>query len=172
MTDQLAGDADRERVLEGIRDAYAAGRLPLDELGDRIERTLVARTHQELQAVAGDLPVAAERPTQRRLRGAFAMLRSKTVKLSRDEQLSSGPSAIFGRCTVDLRDTWSVSPQLSVVAIFGGVRLVVPPGVTVAVDGGPIVMVTRVGTNRAADLEPVVRVSAHAFLGSVRIITA
>jgi len=51
----LASDADRDRFLGLLREAYAAGRITLEELSDRVTRTLSARTLEELDAVVADL---------------------------------------------------------------------------------------------------------------------
>ena len=49
-------DADRERVVEVLRDHAAAGRLEPDELEDRIGRAYAARYGSDLQAVLAELP--------------------------------------------------------------------------------------------------------------------
>lgn len=52
-----AGDADRERVAEALREHYAAGRLDADELDERLSAVLSARTLGELRGLTADLPV-------------------------------------------------------------------------------------------------------------------
>jgi hypothetical protein len=52
-------DRDRDRVVEKLRAHAAEGRLAVDELEDRAERALAARTAGELAALTRDLP---ERP--------------------------------------------------------------------------------------------------------------
>src|SRR5690349_4882465 len=54
--------ADRDRMVEILRDAAADGRLELDELEERVERALTARTFADLEPLAQDLPVAAPAP--------------------------------------------------------------------------------------------------------------
>lgn len=51
-----AGDADRERVAEQLREHYAQGRLDADELDERLSAVLSARTVGELRALTADLP--------------------------------------------------------------------------------------------------------------------
>ena len=51
-----ASDSDRERVVDALRDHGAEGRLTTEELEERIDRALAARTHGELEAVTTDLP--------------------------------------------------------------------------------------------------------------------
>jgi hypothetical protein len=70
------GDADRERVVELLRDHAVAGRLDADELEERLERAYAARYGAELQAALAELPTEAERrrPPARRSRPALALL--------------------------------------------------------------------------------------------------
>lgn len=67
-----ASDQDRERAAEVLRDAYAVGRLDLEEFHDRAGRAYSARTWGELCDLTADLPARpmpdqaeldAERPT-------------------------------------------------------------------------------------------------------------
>lgn len=54
--------ADRDRMVEILRDAAADGRLETDELEERVERALTARTFADLLPLTVDLPVAAPAP--------------------------------------------------------------------------------------------------------------
>jgi hypothetical protein len=51
-----ASDRDRERATEVLRDAYAAGRLALDEFVDRSSAAWSARTWSDLYELTADLP--------------------------------------------------------------------------------------------------------------------
>jgi DUF1707 SHOCT-like domain len=51
-----ASDADREGVTERLRSAAAEGRLRTEELEQRIEAALSARTYGQLDALLADLP--------------------------------------------------------------------------------------------------------------------
>lgn len=55
-----ASDADRERVVESLREHYGAGRLSDDELSERVELAYGVRTMPELQALTVDLPSPPE----------------------------------------------------------------------------------------------------------------
>jgi uncharacterized protein DUF1707 len=62
-----AGDAEREAVGELLRRSHVEGRIDRDELQERLERSLSARTYAELDALVADLPVQRERsPRSRR----------------------------------------------------------------------------------------------------------
>jgi hypothetical protein len=49
-------DADRERIVERLREHYAEGRLTSDELDERVTAALSAKNFGDLRAVMTDLP--------------------------------------------------------------------------------------------------------------------
>jgi hypothetical protein len=51
-----ASDADRERVVAALERHTAAGRLTLEEFGERVGRVFASVTHGDLAAVTRDLP--------------------------------------------------------------------------------------------------------------------
>jgi Domain of unknown function (DUF1707) len=51
-----ASDADRDEVTERLREAAVDGRLEPDELEERVETALRARTYGELGRLVADLP--------------------------------------------------------------------------------------------------------------------
>jgi hypothetical protein len=53
-----ASHQDRDRVIEALRVAAGDGRLSLDELDERIELAMAARTYAELVPLTADLPAA------------------------------------------------------------------------------------------------------------------
>jgi hypothetical protein len=61
-----ASHADREQVIEALKDAFAHGRLSKDELDARAGRAMVARTCAELAALTASIPPAraASEPTR------------------------------------------------------------------------------------------------------------
>ncbi|WP_424213626.1 DUF1707 domain-containing protein [Streptomyces sp. BI20] len=51
-----ASDADRDRVVERLRDAVAEGRLDMTEFEERMEAAYASRTYAELEPLTRDLP--------------------------------------------------------------------------------------------------------------------
>ncbi len=51
-----ASDADREQLVDVLKNAFTEGRLSQDEYNDRMERAYTAKTYGELRALVGDLP--------------------------------------------------------------------------------------------------------------------
>jgi Domain of unknown function (DUF1707) len=62
--DLRVSDADRDRALSELSQAFQAGRITADEHGERSGQALAARTGKQLTALLADLPV--ERAPARR----------------------------------------------------------------------------------------------------------
>lgn len=50
------GDAEREQVTNALHEHFAQGRLSQDELDERLDATLAAKTAGDLQPITADLP--------------------------------------------------------------------------------------------------------------------
>lgn len=61
-----ASDADRDAVIERLRAATAEGRLDAEELDERLDAALRARTYGELERLVADLPMSDALPWRRR----------------------------------------------------------------------------------------------------------
>src|ERR1700759_1720927 len=117
-----ASHADRDQVVELLRVAAGDGRLSAEELDDRLERALTARTYAELAALTADLPatpgavVAAPGP------GAVgAMPKDLDV------------TARGGRVTLDFTEAVITQPLLRITADVrgGSLRLITRSGMVV-----------------------------------------
>jgi Flp pilus assembly protein TadB len=58
----LASDADRDAVTDRLRDAAGEGRLQSEELEERVDAALRARTYGELRRLVADLPRDGKEP--------------------------------------------------------------------------------------------------------------
>lgn len=134
----LASDAEREQSVTVLRDAVAEGRLTLEEFSERVGQVQTSRTERELSMLTADLPARIS------VSPAAAPVRHRAVfsRLVRGGSWELPPRSswrsIFGTIDLDLRDVRLAGPEveLSVYNLFGTVRLVVPPGIAVEVDGG------------------------------------
>jgi hypothetical protein len=124
-----ASDSEREQVSVALRQACAEGRLTLEELSDRIDRTYAARTSSELAELTQDLPPAVpERSRRRRTRlsvGIFAhVVRRGRLRLGRRALVVS----IFGDVDLDLRQAQLDGDHTTLwaLAIFGNLDVYVP----------------------------------------------
>jgi hypothetical protein len=100
-----ASHADREQVIEALKDAFVYGRLTKDELDARAGRALAARTCAELAALTADIPPAPaasgptrplvparHRPLARAAAGSGGCLAFAAVALWATFILDPGPS--------------------------------------------------------------------------------
>ena len=57
-----ASRADREQVIDTLKDAFVQDRLTKDEFDSRVADALASRTHADLAALTADLPVGPTSP--------------------------------------------------------------------------------------------------------------
>jgi Domain of unknown function (DUF1707) len=62
-----ASHADRDQVVDSLKDAFVQGRLAKDEFDSRVDHALAARTHADLATLTADLPAMppAARPPRK-----------------------------------------------------------------------------------------------------------
>ncbi|MFJ9471869.1 DUF1707 SHOCT-like domain-containing protein [Streptomyces caniferus] len=162
MTEDLpelrASDADRERVVEILRDAVAEGRLAMEEFDERLDAAYRARTYGELEPLTADLPVTAAGSAPLSLRKESAAPTLWAERIVDGARGSAAGLAVMsgfqrkGRWTIgrrftgvclmgggeiDLREADFAGPEIviSCWVVMGGVNIVVPPGVDVEVRG-------------------------------------
>ena len=73
-----ASHADRERVIEVLKDAFVHGRLNKGELDARVGQALASRTQAELAALTADIPAAS--PTRQPAPAQNRAPRSRTAR--------------------------------------------------------------------------------------------
>lgn len=152
-----ASDADRDRVVERLRDALAEGRLDMEEFEERLEAAYRSRTYAELEPLTSDLPAAgasghAPVPVSGAGSGAGWPARiGGTGTSTTAVAVMSGfqrkgrwtvPArfdavAFWGGGELDLREADFAQREVVIncVAIMGGIEITVPPGVEVDVRG-------------------------------------
>jgi Domain of unknown function (DUF1707) len=134
-----ASHDDRDRTVEALRVAAGDGRLTSEELDQRIELALTARTYGELSALVEDLPaqagvVPAPKPKDV-LRidrfGANARRDGSWVVPERIEVAVTG-----GNVTLDFTEAIIALPSLRINAILvgGNLILITKPGIVVDTD--------------------------------------
>jgi hypothetical protein len=129
-----ASHQDRDRVVEILRVAAGDGRLTADELDERLEVALNARTYRELAALTADLPPAA---------GASAVT-AQPKDLVRIDCKGANARRI---------GAWVVPRAMEISAVGGTVKLdfteavITQPVLRISarVHGGNLVLVTKPG---------------------------
>ena len=107
-----ASDADRERVVDLLRQAAGDGRLDVDELDERTSAAYTTRTLAELETLTQDLvPSAGARPTTA---SEGIVVRPGAGGTRRIVSIMSGH---------DRRGRWRVAPSCLVLSIMGGADL-------------------------------------------------
>ncbi|MEU4404944.1 DUF1707 domain-containing protein [Streptosporangium sp. NPDC023963] len=172
-----ASHADRDVVIEQLRVAAGDGRLTLEELEERIERTQAARTYDDLRALTADLPQDKAAFAVPGGGGGVLELRTKHGQVQQKDYWVV-PARIVASCTsgsVKIDFTEAVCSHrevlLEATCGMGNIVVIVPRGWTVWVDS----LTTNMGTisNKATDPghpdAPVLRVTGKVGMGSLKI---
>jgi Domain of unknown function (DUF1707)/Cell wall-active antibiotics response 4TMS YvqF len=175
-----ASDAERERVAATLGAGAAEGRITLEELSERLELAYAARTRPELDAVVEDLPgrdaVARDSGRPRAARWTVAVIGNEERGGRWRPGGDTRALALIGDCTLDLRQAEVEGVELAVtaIALLGDVRVIVPPGVTVELQGVAVVGDKRYRVGQAPEPPPgapCVRVKAYAVVGDVSVMS-
>ncbi|GAA1573954.1 DUF1707 SHOCT-like domain-containing protein [Streptomyces globosus] len=192
-----ASDADRDRVVERLRDALAEGRLDMEEFEERLESAYTSRTYAQLETLTRDLPAAGAAPAGTavaggaaapaagswagRIGGGMRAAAATAVAVMSGFQRRGNwtvPSrfnavAFWGGGELDLREAHFAEREVVIncIAIMGGIEITVPPGVDVDVRGIGIMGAfdQRHSTGPVAPGAPRVVVTGLAFWGGVDI---
>lgn len=147
--DLRASDSDRERVVSLLGEALADGRLSHDEYAERMPVALSARTLGELADLTTDLASPEQQPVQ--LGDGHPVTALFSTAGRRGRWVVPGTMtcvAAFGEVVLDLQQAILQERHvvLTVYAVFGRVRLIVPSGVEVVMNGTSILGSQRGGT--------------------------
>lgn len=191
--DIRVSDAERNKVVDVLREQCSEGRLTLEEFSDRVGDVFNARTRRELDAAVADLPVPVEydplpgtqadhrsqpapvdaaparrRPVRKWIVGIMSGGSAKGRWRPADE---THVLALMGGCEVDLRNAEIDNDDVVIkaYAVMGGIEIIVPEGIEVELDGFALM-----GGNerRIKDVPrlpgtPTVRVRAFSMMGGV-----
>jgi hypothetical protein len=149
--DLRASDSDRERVIAMLGDALADGRLSHEEYSQRLSVALSARTLGELAVLTTDLASPEHQPVQ--LGDGQPVTALFNTADRRGRWVVPGAMtcvAAFGEVVLDMQEAILQERHvvLTVYALFGRVRLIVPSGVEVIMNGTDILGRQRGGTAR------------------------
>lgn len=187
-----ASHEERDQVVELLRVAAGDGRLTAEELDERLEAALTARTQDELVPLLRDLPSAGAVAGAVAVAGTGARAVAPSIgpapevtrlRAHRSNVERTGPWTVPLRLEVDVRSanaqfdfTQAVIAhpvlELELTARSSNVRLVVPPGVVVTLDDLEVSSSSvrqRVHPQLGAPALLVVRVSGAAHSSNVEV---
>ncbi|MDK1476580.1 DUF1707 domain-containing protein [Streptomyces sp. 549] len=176
--DVLASDADRDRVAQILRDAFAEGRLDADEHAERLDAAYSARTNGQLEPLLRDLPAGRRRPQPvlpqppGETTNLVAVFSGSTRRGRWRTGRRINAFACFGGVDIDLTEAFFDQREIvvQVTAIFGGVDIVVPENVGVRGSGAGVFGGFDVEHEEASDPDaPVIVVRGMALFGGVDV---
>jgi Domain of unknown function (DUF1707)/Cell wall-active antibiotics response 4TMS YvqF len=171
-------DAEREATVARLNDATGEGRLTLEEFSDRVSQALVARTRGDLDVVVKDLPaIGGSRSSALSAQVASGPIshmsplgsikRSGRWRLDRDMKFAS----VVGSIKLDLRQAEIAAAEvnLHVESVAGSVKVWVPRGISVEVDGHSVLGSRSVDADAPRPGAPLVRLRIDTVVGSVKV---
>ncbi|MBB4916518.1 DUF1707 SHOCT-like domain-containing protein [Streptosporangium saharense] len=182
-------DAEREATVERLRVASVEGRLTLGELTERTEAAYTAVTQAELAVITSDLPgvgqaapapvpapsYGSQAPSPGGVRKWFVAVMSESKRRGKwriDQGLSA--VAVMGGVVLDLREAEVRTNVVDIVAtvVMGEVKIIVPDGVDVELDGIAIMgeKKVKVGEAPPSPNAPLIRIKAYVLMGEVKVI--
>jgi hypothetical protein len=187
-----ASDTDRDQVVDVLRDALMSGRLSQDEHSERLEQTLQARTLGELEPITRDLVVPGQGPQPAAMPVPLASNSPVPIEEpanpaeSFDTMLAifgggerkgrwrvkrrTNAVAVFGGHDLDMTDAVFEGHEVTIwaFAVFGGIDITVPEGVSVRNEGvGIFGGFAARGSDDPDPNAPVVVVKGLALFGGV-----
>jgi hypothetical protein len=124
--DLRVSDADRDRAVSELSEAFQVGRITADEFEQRSGQALHARTGRELTALLADLPVASAPATR-----ATAVQRTEQAPVSKVIFGASVAAVCFS--FISLANALNPGPSLQQrefaqrMAAFHGIEIPLPP---------------------------------------------
>ncbi|WP_433473035.1 DUF1707 SHOCT-like domain-containing protein [Spirillospora sp. CA-142024] len=173
-----ASDAEREAAVERLRIASVEGRLTFEELTERTEAAYAAVTRGDLEHITADLPGmgapgATPAPLQVKRRFSAVMGDCKERIVGRIDGPLEAVS-VMGDVELDLRGAQVPTGEvlISATAVMGDVKIIVPDGVSVELSGHNFLGDRKVAVRdpHPGARVPVVRVTAHAVMGDIKIV--
>ena len=173
--DLRASHEDRDRIVELLRVSAGDGRLSIDELDERVEAALTARTYGELEGLVADLPAtpgtAAAAPTAKPKEMVRIECLSGSIKRDGRWALPQRMEVRVhsGSVTLDFTQAQVSWPTLQIDAEVrsGSLKLITKPGIVldtddVAVRSGAI----KVNAPWGDDVPATLRIDVAGKIGS------
>jgi len=161
--------------VDVLRTAAGDGRLTLEELAERVEGALAAKTGEALERLTADLPAPAPEGHRAGKRWIVGIMGGGDHKGRWRIASRATVVNVMGGADLDLRDALIDSNEtvITVVSVMGGSDIIVPEGVEVELEGFPIMGGNdlKLEGPRPRPGAPVVRVRAFSLMGGTDVKT-
>jgi hypothetical protein len=170
----LASDADREVICARLQEAHVHGRLTLEELSQRLDAALKARTRGELLPLIQDLPAPPGPVTGPPAKRWHVALMGSTRRHGRWlVPAESWWTGVMGKCHLDLTKA-QFEAQVTTINIaraMGSVEVRVPKGFEVYLEGTSLLgrKLVRLDGPPPPPGAPVIRIRVLSGMGAVKV---
>ena len=170
----LASDADREIICARLQEGHVHGRLTLEELSQRLDTALKARTRGELLPLIQDLPAppgtVVGPPPKRWHIGVMGSTRRHGRWLVPAE---SWWTAVMGKCRLDLTKAQFEAPvtTINIARAIGSIEVRVPKGYEIHLEGTSLLggKHLRLDGPPPPPGAPVIRIRVLSGMGAVKV---
>lgn len=129
----LLSEDDRETAVQRLQEAYADERISHEEMDERLDQVLIAKTHSELASALASLPGKSPDTTSTIAAAGGRIQRLGTWRVPRVLKVESA----YGRVHLDLSRAVIEHPVVDIELHLGtgGARITVPHDAIVDVEG-------------------------------------
>jgi hypothetical protein len=126
-------EGDRDAAVQRVQQAYTEGQLSHEEMDQRLDQVLTARTPNEIESALASLPAESPGTTSKISAGAGRIQRRGAWRVPRNLKVHSA----FGRVQLDLSRAIFESQVVDIELHLGtgGARITVPRDAVVDIEG-------------------------------------
>jgi hypothetical protein len=170
----LASDADREIICARLQEAHVHGRLTLEELSQRLDTALKARTRGELLPLIQDLPAPPGTVVGPPPKRWHVGLMGSTRRHGRwTVPAESWWTAVMGKCRLDLTKAQFEAPvtTINIARAMGSIEVRVPKGYEIHLEGTSLLggKHLRLDGPPPPPGAPVIRIRVLSGMGAVKV---
>ncbi|MEV7184165.1 DUF1707 domain-containing protein [Kitasatospora sp. NPDC093102] len=162
-------DAERDKAVQRLQEAFAEGHISHEEMDDRLDRVLTAKTHADLVPPLASLPEPSPEATPTIAAVSGRLVRRGPWRVPRAFKVVSA----FGRVRLDLSKAFIEHPVIDIELGLGtgSAKITVPRDAIVDIDGlqGGWKDVRYTPPRRPSVGNPTIRITGTTGFGRLRI---